>query len=272
MRRDLPILAYHKVDPRRELGITSISPHRFERQLRFLKHEGYATISPQDAISYAPDKASFTKPVLLTFDDGYEGIYSHVYPILKNHSSTAIVFLTTGYIGKYNNWDSSPGPRFRHLDWTQIQEIAGGEICFGSHGINHVFLTKQSNSIARREIESSKKELEDRLGQPINFFSYPYGDYNDRIMNIVREAGYKAAFSLRPELLRTGYANIYKTAYALPRIAIYLLDHMGAFKAKIGCARNGSLPYMQKLKNRLINRCSYASILAERLGYKRGNL
>jgi len=256
---DLPILAYHKVDPRRELGITAISPGRFEKQIRFLERAGYASISPQSLSVHAIHTTPVAKPVLITFDDGYEGICHYAYPILQKYASTAIIFVTTGYIGKYNDWDSSPGPRFRHLNWAHIKKMADGGIWFGSHGVNHTFLTRQSDSAARYEIEASKKELEDSLGLPIRFFSYPYGDCDDRIMGFVQEAGYEAAFSLRPEFLKAGCAD----AYALPRVAIYLLDNMRAFRAKIGCNRNGSLPYAQKLKNRLINRCAYASILVD---------
>ena len=281
----LPILVYHKVDSRRELGITSLSPQRFEKQIRFLKREGYTSISPQSLANrivdttqgqerrkiqkykdemHRPVDPPRHRPLAITFDDGYEGIYTYAYPILKEHTFTAIIFVTTGYIGRCNKWDTSPGPRFKHLDWVHIREMAGRGIQFGSHGVNHSFLTKQNDSVAKYEIETSKKVLEDGLGEPVFFFSYPYGNYDERIINFVREAGYKAAFSLQPELLKAGYINSADLVYALPRIAIYLLDDMWAFKAKIGCVRMDSLPYIQKAKNRLINKCAYASMLIKR--------
>lgn len=281
----LPILVYHKVDPRRELGITSLSPQRFEKQIRFLKREGYTSISPQSLANrivdttqgrerrkiqrykdemHRPVDPPRYRPLAITFDDGYEGIYTYAYPILKEYTFTAIIFVTTGYIGRRNKWDASPGPRFKHLDWVHIREMAGGGIQFGSHGVNHSFLTKQNDSVAKYEIETSKKVLEDGLGEPVFFFSYPYGDYDERIINFVREAGYKAAFSLQPELLKAEYINSADLVYALPRIAIYLLDDMWAFKAKIGFVRMDSLPYIQKAKNRLINKCAYASMLIKK--------
>jgi len=268
---DFPVLAYHKVDSRRELGITSISPQRFEKQISFLNSEGYSVISPQSLVAFGSEHGHVddshipSKPVIVTFDDGYEGIYSYAYPILEKYESTAVIFLTTGYIGKLNNWDASPGPRFKHLNWSQITEMSEAGICFGSHGVNHYFLTRQNNRAAKYEIEASKKELEDKLGKAIRFFSYPYGDYDDRIIILVREAGYEAAFSLRPELLRSNSTNGFMSLYELPRIAIYLVDNMRAFKAKIGYGHSTSLQYTQKLKNRLINRCAYASVLVERL-------
>ena len=273
-----PILAYHKIDSRRELGLNSLSPERFERQISVLRNEGYVSISPLEILNSRFPICGFQrsevknpgiksrKLVSITFDDGYEGIYTYAYPILRKYASTAVVFVTTGYIGRRNSWDRSPGPRFRHLDWTHIREMADAGFCFGSHGVSHTFLTQQSDSAARYEIEASKKELEDGLGRSVRFFSYPYGDYDDRIVSFVREAGYEAAFSLRPEFLKAECIDNGALVYKLPRIAIYLVDYMRAFKVKIGCVRGGSLPYVQKLKNRLINRCAYASMLVEKLG------
>lgn len=264
-----PVLAYHKIDPRRELGINSISPQRFEKQIGFLGHARYVSISPKSLINNNINEDSSDRYVLITFDDGYEGIHNYAYPILKKHLSTAIIFVTTGYVGKYNDWDSSPGPRFRHLNWAHIKEMADNGICFGSHGVNHTFLTRQSDNKAKYEIEASKKSLEDKLGHQILFFSYPYGNYDRRIMRLVQEAGYKAAFSLRPNLLKVKHYNGCNSLYEFPRIAIYLLDNMWAFKAKIDYIHKGSLSHMQKIKNRLINKCAYASMLVEQIKPKR---
>jgi len=290
-----PILAYHKVDSRRELGLTSLSPQRFEKQMKFLRNEGYNCISPgclasnQNFLRLSTDSESISgnfpkakteknecinntnpsiKPILFTFDDGYEGIYKYVYPLLKEYKYTAIIFVTTGYIGKDNIWDKSPGPRFKHLSWPQIREMADDGIWFGSHGVNHTFLARQKNSKARYEIEVSKKELEDGLGRQIHFFSYPYGNFNEEIVDLIKETGYKAAFSLKPDFLKTnninGYMKIMDREFTLPRIAIYLLDDMRAFRAKTGNIGKNSLSYIQKAKNQIINRCSYASILADK--------
>jgi peptidoglycan/xylan/chitin deacetylase (PgdA/CDA1 family) len=281
----IPVLAYHKVDPRLELGITSLPPRKFERQIKFLKHKGNKTVDPHCLINSLKSKRAFeldTKPetdssslrssqinllakhVMITFDDGYEDIYNYAYPILGKYSYNATVFLTAGYIGKRNDWEVSPGPRFRHLNWSQVREMANSGVCFGSHGVNHKFLTKQNPRDARYEIEVSKKKLEDGLGLPVFYFSYPYGDYNEMIINLVQEAGYKAAFTLRPEFLKPLYNHNIKTIYALPRIAVYLIDSMWAFKTKTGYSNNEALIGMQKLKNRLINRCAYASMLVKK--------
>ncbi len=78
----VPVLAYHKVDSKKELGITLISPSKFERQIEFLKQSGYNSISPQSLF----DQIKSDKSVLITFDDGYEGIYNYAYPIIKKYN------------------------------------------------------------------------------------------------------------------------------------------------------------------------------------------
>ncbi len=253
----VPVLAYHKVDSKKELGITLISPSKFERQIEFLKQSGYNSISPQSLF----DQIKSDKSVLITFDDGYEGIYNYAYPIIKKYNFNAVIFLTTGYIGNYNKWDSSPGPRFKHLNWRQIKEMSDDGICFGSHGVRHLFLTKHRDKDIKYELKVSKETIEDKIGKQVIFFSYPYGDCNERIFEFVEKTGYRSAFSLKPELLSVEYLT---NRYNLPRIAIYSIDSMIDFKAKLGETKN-SLIYMQRLKNRIINRCSYASLMFEKI-------
>lgn len=280
MNSSFPILVYHKVDYRRELGITNLSPERFEKQISFFKESGYSNFLTDEfpntkSISLdginrenrvygsVGSSSSPSRSFIISFDDGYENIFIYAYPILKKYGFTAIIFLIMGYIGKYNIWDASPGPRFSHLNWAQIREMSRNGFLFGSHGISHNFLTRQKDNDIRYEIEASKKILEDRLGLPVQFFSYPYGNYNERIMRFVYEAGYKAAFSLYPELWSKESYKINRSIYAIPRIAIYSLDNMKAFKAKIGCSRSGQISYTQKIKNQFINKCAYASMLVK---------
>ncbi len=275
MNHFFSILAYHKVDFQKEWGINSISPKRFERQIEFLKKEGYECLHPQnfniskENLCFSNDRFTIkiNNPVLITFDDGYEGIYHYAYPILKKYGFSAIIFLSTGYIGKYNSWDASPGPRFKHLNWHQVKEMANDGFIFGSHGVSHNFLTRQDNRIIEYETKISKMELEDKLGKPIFLFSYPYGDYNNRIIDFVQKAGYISAFSLKPDFVRVkngDYHNFFlntevNNKYALPRFAIYLTDNLCSFKIKIQCKENLFFKALQ-LTNQIINRCSYAGL------------
>ncbi|MEW6406133.1 MAG: polysaccharide deacetylase family protein [Chloroflexota bacterium] len=96
---------------------------------------------------------------------------------------------------------SVPHGFFRRLmmSWDQIREMAGKGIEFGAHTVTHPILTRISLEQAREEIQGSKSEIERQLGQSIHSFAYPNGmstDFNADIQALVRNAGFKAAFTL----------------------------------------------------------------------------
>jgi len=266
----IQILAYHKVDMLRELGITCIPPSTFEKQMRFLAQNGYQSISPEELVTSITEPTSPwrrgsgvaqsrqlpEKPVLLTFDDGYENFYTHAYPILKKYGYTALIFMIAGYVDNWNLWEVKLSKeRFKHLSRTQIRELSEEGFWFGSHGVNHLFLTYQSDSLAREEIQLSKSILEEILGKPIQFFSYPYGNYDAKIARFVREAEYQAAFCLHPA--RTMAID---NLYSLPRCVIYMSDTLWEFKAKLKLMGNICFR-LECAKNILINKFAYANLL-----------
>lgn len=268
MDHNLPVLAYHKVEKRKELGITSIPPQKFESQIKFLKSNGFKSISPNVLLDQTQSIDHVQgKPILITFDDGYRGVYDHAYPIMQEYGFTGIIFLTVGYVGKSNSWDSAPGPRFQHLNWDQVREMAGSGFLIGSHSMNHRFLTRLHTEDAKEEILSSKKKLEDSIGKRVDFFSYPYGNYNGRILDLVAEAGYKAGFSLEPRIVSSpngkGLPEVKFNKYAIPRIAIYLIDSITDLKIKLNYYGDVYF-HIESVKNKIINMFSYASMFIKR--------
>ena len=260
----LPILAYHKIDKVIELGVTCISPKTFERQIRFLAESGYQSISPELIFSVIRDGEKFPeKPILITFDDGYENFYHYAYPIMRKYGYTATIFLLAGYTGGkmanapiMNYWDVKLGRRrFKHLTCSQIQYLSEEGFSFGSHGVNHLFLAYHSDANASFEIRTSKSILEDLLQKPINFFAYPYGNYDYRIANLVQKSGYMAAFSLNPSKVIKA-----DNLYFLPRIAIYSCDTIWSFKAKLGLMGNLGF-HFERRKNLIINKFAYCNLL-----------
>ena len=111
--RSIPIITFHKVDPVFEWGVTRVTPHQFNRVASFLANEGYKTISLETAYHQQDLPA---KPVILTFDDGYESVYENAAPIMDQFGFTGTVFLISKYIGKENHWDVNLGGKvFKHL-------------------------------------------------------------------------------------------------------------------------------------------------------------
>jgi len=114
------------------------------------------------------------------------------------------------------------------LSWKNVVEMADNGIGFGAHTVNHLHLTRVSIEEAKREIEESKKMISDSTGLQINSFSYPYGEYNEDIKKLVKEAGFVFAFTAKPGMNRVGTDLL-----ELKRIAIKGNDNIYDFKIKI---------------------------------------
>lgn len=191
-----PVLTYHKLGPRpRGVRIKGLylSEKLFERQMAELRADGFTT--PPLAEIF-PVGNAIQRHIALTFDDGYASVLRHGLRTLAENGFRALHFLVVGCIGKTNQWDVGSGEAQEQLmDASQVREwlAAGHEI--GSHTLTHPFLTRIPRSQAREEIFASKKILEDLFGCPIKYFCYPYGDWNNKICDLVIAAGYKAAFT-----------------------------------------------------------------------------
>jgi peptidoglycan/xylan/chitin deacetylase (PgdA/CDA1 family) len=197
------ILAFHDVSDKPDLSITRIAPDSFERILKFVHESGTVGTS----ISSLNDRDS----IAVTFDDGWQGFYSTAFPILNKFDFKATVFIVAGYVGKTSGWDYR---KKAHLNWQEITELAQEGIEIGSHSVNHLDLRRLDKEKLAYEISGSKKMLEDKLGLPVKYFSYPFGRFNQRVIEAVKDAGYEKAFALS-----TGGSD-----YAIPRRAVYLYD------------------------------------------------
>ena len=250
----MQILTYHKIGPKFDLGITHQSQNQLFAQLKNLKEEGFGTVSLEKAGN--PQENSSPKSFAITFDDGYENIYTYAFPILQELGYTATVFMVTGFTGKYNSWDFNFGRRgFKHLNWEQIKEMSKYGISFGSHTVNHPDLTKLDRKYVEYELRNSKQALEEKLGQEVKFFSYPFGKYNSSIREEVKIAGYQNAFTLSSN----GSAKNFDP-YAITRIGVYRFDTLLSLKIKL----EGGFWYgLENLKGNLINRLSYGTSIVK---------
>ena len=172
-----------------------ISPHRFNRMMRWFVTAGYKTAT---TAQWLKDELS-KKQVLLTFDDGYDDLYEHFLPIAIEHHLTAVIFLVANHVAGSNVWDQKSGLRARNLlTWPQIREMQKYGIEFGSHTLTHPFLPDISDEKLRCELVESKRRLEDALGVEVTTFAYPYGGVDRRVRSAVADAGYKLAFTTLP--------------------------------------------------------------------------
>lgn len=195
---DIPILMYHRIVPDESQGGvhgTYVTTAQFDDHMRILKEKGYEVITFRD---YAQNKFKQRfdknkKQVMITFDDGYEDNYTYAFPILKKYGFRAVIYLVSHLT--YNKWDvdniHNPEREFYMMNRGQIKEMQEYGIEFGGHTKTHVKLSRVEPEEARVEIIESTEILEELLGEKMLSFAYPYGDLNDRVKQIVEEAGYR---------------------------------------------------------------------------------
>ena len=203
------IFEYHRVnDDTVDTDDYSLSREQFQEQLDYFKENNYHTISMMDFIraeKYGEELPE--NPIIITFDDGYEDNYVNAYPILKKYGFKATIFVVTSFLDKNKKG---------YMSWDQAREMDANGISIQSHTVDHKSMTDLTDDQLRMELVDSKKKAEKELGHPVNYMAYPTGTYNLHIAQMVKEAGYKAAFTIK-------YGNVDKASniYALERVPIF---------------------------------------------------
>ena len=182
------ILMYHHIDipPKDEKNKKLwVNIKKFNQQMAYLKKHGYSSITFKDLMRHIQESSQLPEdPVIITFDDGAENIYTNAFPILKKNGFKACIFL----IAEQST-----------LKIDQLKEMQIYGIEFGSHTKTHPNLLEISSDRIREEILDSKKILEERLNTKIIVFAYPYGQgaYIERIKQVVKEGGYFFACGIK---------------------------------------------------------------------------
>ncbi|MFH7242938.1 MAG: polysaccharide deacetylase family protein [Spirulina sp.] len=188
----VPILMYHDVLSEPEVFFDLV-PEQFESHLQTLQENGFTAISLDQLTQHLRTGAPLPeKPVVLSFDDGYAGHYEHVYPLLKKYQMPAVFFVFPGKV------DGTIVGRST-LTWDQVKEMAADPlITIGSHSVTHPPDLREFNDAdLAYEMTESKRRLEEMLRQPVHYFSYPAGHYDERVAQAAADAGYLAAFTMR---------------------------------------------------------------------------
>ena len=221
----VPILTYHALD-QRPSAIT-VSPETFQWQMEELHRGGFQVISLSRLVISINTGASLPdRPVVIAFDDGFESVYTHALPVLQWFGFPATVFLVPGYCGKLNDWPSQPAgaPRLPLMDWPQIRELGSHGFEFGGHTSTHPRLDQVPPETLEGEILESKRDIEERLGETVETFAYPYGRSDDASEALVRR-GYAGACTTRLAM-----AGPKSDPLSLERVDAYYLQHPLMFR------------------------------------------
>jgi peptidoglycan/xylan/chitin deacetylase (PgdA/CDA1 family) len=198
IQQNIPALLYHRIDTRWDVGVTWSTLAQFKSHLQRLQKAGWNTVALPSAsdicqVCQTPQNTS-DRLCYLIFDDGYEGICKYAFPILRDLGFSASVFIPTGFIGHLNTWDHNLlGRRFRHLDRSMLEELSSAGWMIGSHGVTHRYFGDLCGSDLKSEMMQSRRQLEDIIGKPVEWISFPFGRHSRRIIEAAQEAGFTGA-------------------------------------------------------------------------------
>ncbi|MGH7718830.1 MAG: polysaccharide deacetylase family protein [Gemmatimonadaceae bacterium] len=221
MRRLPPILCYHKIERRLELGVTRLSPRRFARQMERLARDGWHTAGlEQVAAAARGERPPGAREMAITFDDAYRGLREHAFPVLEALGFSATCFVITDYAGRLNRWDVAyGGRRFAHLAWRDMRRWQDRGISFASHTATHPRLTWLPEREVRSELERSRRDIAGALDVQTTALSYPFGAAGAREQRLARESGYGCGFVLSGGFSRE---NGESAALAISRLPVYM--------------------------------------------------
>ncbi len=249
----LNILAYHNIADRNGISYTSISKELFKKHLNLLLNNGLYMFTKSE-VYQGTFLLDFNK-VLITFDDGYESLFYNVLPLLDRFNFNPVVFIPAGYIGKSNIWDFSPLKSLRHLSKEMLINMSKFGFIIGSHSISHIDLRKCERKALYREVCDSKKILEDIIGEEVYMFAYPFGLYNRKVIDAVKECGYKYAFA-------TAKGEV-KNPFAVERALVYFID-----RSPLPLLKSPACSIF-RFRNRIISSLSSLTPLYKRLSIRK---
>jgi len=181
--RGIVVLLYHKIKEKGDSNKYVLEITEFEKQLKYLKDNGYNTILPTDTITAIPID-SFNKTVILTFDDGTKDHYKNVYPLLRKYDYEGLFFVVTKYI-------NSPGC----LSTDEIREMSLGGMGIGSHSYSHPLLDAIEKDKMYSQLQLSKEYLDNLSINPILDLAPPGGWFDDNVVKAAVDIGYERVFS-----------------------------------------------------------------------------
>jgi peptidoglycan/xylan/chitin deacetylase (PgdA/CDA1 family) len=221
----VPILMYHHISlPLTQSPLDqslAVHPEMFKAHLDYLKAQGFHSITFNqlfNALYYGGPLPK--KPIILTFDDGYDDGYKNAYPMLKEHGFSGMFYIITGKVG----WQGQ-------ATWPQLREMLRNGMQMGSHTINHVDLgqvLQVSQAQAQMELQVSQSTMQKNLGIPIQQFCYPSGEpfrhysttLQQEVLQLLAQDGYVGATTDPGGQMASGVTQSSLTPFELLRLRV----------------------------------------------------
>jgi peptidoglycan/xylan/chitin deacetylase (PgdA/CDA1 family) len=227
----LPILMYHRISARRGGAARryTVPPDQFSRQLEYLRDAEFHTVSLAEWTAALHKRTPLAgRPIVLTFDDGYEDFMTGALPLLQQYGFGATLFIVSRHIGGWNTWDAELGERVQLMDWAAVERASTTGIEIGAHSATHAAMTGLPPAEIVREASRARADIQRRIKQPVSAFAYPYGDSDPVVQHLVGASGFLTGVTCR-----FGSSGLDDRPLRLPRIEISGTDSHTDFVRKL---------------------------------------
>ncbi|MEJ7643979.1 MAG: polysaccharide deacetylase family protein [Chryseolinea sp.] len=214
--KDVVCFVYHRVGDSRYPS-TNVSVSDFETHLKYLVSQKFQLLTLSDAIAYLKSAKPKQKTAVVTIDDGYKSFYKNGLPLLRKYKVPATLFINTETVGAGD-----------YMDWTQLQSAMKSNVEIGNHTHSHRYFLNETASVRyqlfRDEIAASQKAIAEKLQVTPLVFSYPYGEFDNKMVSIARDAGFIGAAAQN-----SGVLDAHTDLFLIPR---FPMSESYAAKAK----------------------------------------
>ena len=207
----LPVLMYHSISPdTSKTGKYVITPNAFEDDLKYLKENGYSTVSVKQLIKHVYLGETLPeKPIVLTFDDGMYNNMEFALPLLEEYGFCAIFSIVGSYTDEYTE-NNIVNPDYSYLRWQDISELSENpRIEFGNHSYAFHSISKNRYGTKKNKNESlldyvnafyqDTEKLQSEFFSNCNFkpviYTYPFGSYSKESRRVLKKMGFLVTFS-----------------------------------------------------------------------------
>jgi peptidoglycan/xylan/chitin deacetylase (PgdA/CDA1 family) len=198
------ILGYHDFSSTRPSSDMVIHPDRLRSQMEVIKQSKIPVVRMSDYLAWKKGQKPLPDPCLLiTCDDGWEGVYTEAYPVFKAYGFPFSIYLYQNYLGGSG----------RSLSVEEIREMMTHGCEIGSHSASHADLTKarpDADKWLQSELTGSLEFLRATFGveNVLPVFAFPYGKYNNRILELCSGSGYELGITVAPKKAAYGEPNL----------------------------------------------------------------
>mgnify|MGYP003493513329 CR=1 FL=1 len=200
----------------------------FSAQMQWLSLKKFQTLTVVQLINQLTQSKKLSgKLCLITFDDAYSTVLHYAKPIMDQYGFVATVFPVVAAIGKHNIWDPHL-PKRPCMNRHELKLLQRNNWEIGSHGLTHINLARSQPERIRKEVQESKQQLEQTLGEAVQTFCYPYGACSSQAHTIVKSAGYTSACAIKPQT-----SSVTDDVLALRRVYVRGSDSLLSFRRKI---------------------------------------